>query len=166
MIAESSENLRLPRNGLLIDTNLLVLLLIGLVNPARIETFKRTRQYTRADYDLLINAVSRFSDLYTLAQVMAEVSNLTDLSGPESALARHALKELLTTLDEPVISSIRAATNVHYTRLGLTDAAVIELARELNLTVLTDDLDLYLALTRVGVTAFNFTHLRSQAWGL
>ena len=41
--------------GLIVDTNLLVLYVVGSVNPERIETFKRTR----------------------LAHVLAEVSNLT-----------------------------------------------------------------------------------------
>jgi hypothetical protein len=34
--------------GLLIDTNLLVLLTVGAVSRNRIETFKRTRQYSQA----------------------------------------------------------------------------------------------------------------------
>jgi hypothetical protein len=37
-------------NGLLIDTNLLVLFAVGTVNRNRIEKFKRTRQYTKTDF--------------------------------------------------------------------------------------------------------------------
>jgi hypothetical protein len=39
--------------GVLVDTNLLVLLLVGLVNKRRIRRFKRTRDFTPADFDLL-----------------------------------------------------------------------------------------------------------------
>lgn len=38
--------------GILIDTNLLVLLLVGAVNRDRIPKFKRTRGYTADDWDL------------------------------------------------------------------------------------------------------------------
>ncbi len=79
------------RSGLLIDTNLLVLFVVGGVNPHRIENFKRTRKYTRADYDLLRRLLKEFYPLYTLAHVMAEVSNLTDLSGTEREKALYVL---------------------------------------------------------------------------
>jgi hypothetical protein len=39
-------------NGLLVDTNLLVLLIVGLVNRDRISRFKRTTGYSSADSDL------------------------------------------------------------------------------------------------------------------
>lgn len=41
------------RSGLLIDTNLLVLFVVGTVNPGRIEVFKRTRKYNKSDYAVM-----------------------------------------------------------------------------------------------------------------
>jgi len=83
------------RSGLLIDTNLLVLYVVGTVNLDRIDSVKRTRQYTQRDYRLLVRLLNNFSSLYTLAHVMAEVSNLTDLTGPERLRARHVLRRRL-----------------------------------------------------------------------
>lgn len=40
-------------NGILIDTNLLVLLIVYFVNRDRIARFKRTTGYSAADWDLL-----------------------------------------------------------------------------------------------------------------
>ena len=80
------------RAGLLIDTNLLVLFVVGGVNRDRIESFKRTRQYSKTDYQLLLRVLDGFEPLYTLAHVMAEVSNLTDLTGRERLQARQLLK--------------------------------------------------------------------------
>jgi hypothetical protein len=65
---------------LLVDTNLLVLFAVGNVNRGRIESFKRTRQYTGRDFDLLQKLLDR-SSVHTVAHVLAEVSNLTDLPG-------------------------------------------------------------------------------------
>ena len=152
--------------GLLIDTNLLVLFIIGSVNLDRIENFKRTRQYSKSDYQLLLRVLDNFQPLYTLAHVMAEVSNLTDLTGRERLQGRHMLKEMLTILREPEVASIQAAQSGLYESLGLVDAAISELAREYRCAVLTDDLDLYLALTRENVVALNFTHLRERFWGV
>lgn len=154
------------RAGLLIDTNLLVLFVVGSVNRDRIENFKRTRQYSKTDYRLLLRVLEDFKPLYTLAHVMAEVSNLTDLTGPERLKARHILKETLAILQEPEMPSVRAAQSAPYESLGLVDAAIAALAREYKCAVLTDDLDLYLALSREGIVALNFTHLRERDLGV
>ena len=61
--------------GLLVDTNLLVLFAVGTVNRNRIETFKRTRQYTMDDYDLLVRVLGNFEHLYTVAHVLVGTTN-------------------------------------------------------------------------------------------
>jgi predicted nucleic acid-binding protein len=152
--------------GLFVDTNLLVLFAVGTVNRNRIETFKRTRQYTKSDYDLLVRVLSRFEPLYTVAHVLAEVSNLTDLPAPERVQARRVLKKTISSLNEAEMSSARAAEDRLYQDLGLVDAAIGAVARVHNCSVLTDDLDLYLRLIHEKVKAYNFTHLRAHAWGI
>ena len=152
--------------GLFVDTNLLVLFTIGSVNRSRIEQFKRTSQYTETDYDLLLRVLGKFKTLYTVAHVMAEVSNLTDLSGPEQRQARQVLKETLSVLNEAEMPSTRAADNPLYQDHGLVDAAIAAVVRDYDCAVLTDDLDLYLSLSRYRVTVLNFTHLRAAEWGI
>ncbi len=154
------------RSGLLIDTNLLVLYTVGTVNQSRIENFKRTCQYSERDYGLLLRVIQKITPLYTVAHVMAEVSNLTDMSGPERLLARHVLKEMLSILQEPEMPSARAARSNRYESHGLADAAIATIALEHKCAVLTDDLDLYIALAREGISAINFNHVRAQEWGL
>jgi len=151
------------RAGLLVDTNLLVLLAVGTVNRNRIETFKRTRQYTENDFDLLVRVLNNFERLFTVAHVLAEVSNLTDLPGAERLQARLVLKATISLLQEADLTSTRAAEDILYRDLGLVDAAIGAVARANNCAVVTDDLDLYLRLSRDEVRVFNFTHLRAQA---
>jgi hypothetical protein len=136
------------------------------VNRSRIETFKRTRQYSKGDYDLLIRVLARFRILFTVAHVLAEVSNLTDLPGAERLVARRVLKETIALLNETQVSSSRAADDRIYEGLGLVDAAIGSAARAHNCSVLTDDLDLYLRLSHDKIDVFNFTHLRERAWGV
>jgi PIN domain-containing protein len=152
--------------GILVDTNLLVLFVVGTVNRDRIETFKRTRRYTTSDYDLLVRVLAKSERLYTVAHVLAEVSDLTDLPGAEGLRARRVLKETISLLNEGEMSSTRAAEGRLYEDLGLVDAAIGEVARAHNCSVLIDDLDLYLRLSYDSVSVFNFTHLRAHAWGI
>ncbi len=152
--------------GLLVDTNLLVLFVVGTVNRNRIETFKRTRQYTKSDYDLLLRVLAQFNPLFTVPHVLAEVSDLTDLSGPEQARARSVLKGTISLLNEAEVPSARAAEDRFYPKLGLVDAAIGVVARANHCAVLTDDLDLYLLLSSDGIDAENFSHLRARALGV
>jgi predicted nucleic acid-binding protein len=152
--------------GLLVDTNLLVLYVVGAVNRNRIETFKRTCQYTKTDHELLLRVLGRFKQLHTVAHVLAEVSNLTDLPGPERLRARLVLKETISLLSETELPSARAAEDRLYERLGLVDAAIGAVARKHDCAVLTDDLDLYLQLSRDRLKVLNFTHVRARAWGV
>jgi predicted nucleic acid-binding protein len=154
------------RAGLLVDTNLLVLFAVGRVNSGRISTFKRTSQYSKADYYFLVRMLKRFKTLYTVAHVLAEVSNLTDLPGPERVLARRVVKETISLLSEAEMPSSQAAEDRLYPQLGLVDAAIGAVARAHNCAVLTDDRDLYLRLIHDNVMAFNFTHLRARSRGI
>jgi hypothetical protein len=101
----------------------------------------------------------------TPSAVLAEVSNLTDLPGLERHLVREILKQTISLLTEAEIASTRAADEPVYPRLGLVDAAIAAVAREHKCTVLTDDLDLYLALQRDQIEVINFTHMRERVWG-
>ena len=155
--------LDLGGTGLLVDTNLLVLYAVGTVNPNRIETFKRTSKYRKSDYDLLVRVLGNFKTCYTVAHVLAEVSNLIDLSGPERLQARLILKTTISLLDEATLPSMRAAEDALYQDLGLVDAAIGAVARANGCAVLTDDLGLYLRLSHDKVPVFNFTHLLAEA---
>lgn len=148
---------------MLVDTNLLVLYFVGEVNGNRVANFKRTRKYSKKDFDFLAEVLASARELYTVAHVMAEVSNLTDLGDEELVQVRALLKDRLSVLVEPAISSAEAAQDKDFVRMGLTDCVIARAAQAHNCTVLTDDLDLYLLLETRGIPVFNFTHLRELA---
>ncbi len=153
-----SQNAR--ENGLLIDTNLLVLLIVGSVNRDRISRFKRTTSYSSADWDLLSGILEQISRRYTLPHVLAEVGTLIDLKGPELEVAREVLLRLIKQLRELQISSADACATPLYKRLGLTDATIAEAARLHRCSVLTNDSGLFAALANEGSSVAMFDHLR------
>lgn len=145
---------------MLVDSNLLVLYIVGTVNTGRIAGFKRTAKYDEDDFRLLVALMARFTERYTLPQIMAEVSTLTDLRGAERRLARDLLRQTIREVTESPVSSRDASDHQLFAELGLTDAAIAHAAREHDCVVLTDDLPLWDRLLRIGVPAVNYTHLR------
>jgi hypothetical protein len=147
-------------NGLLIDTNLLVVCLVGRTNKRRIEVFKRTRSYTVQDYELLEDLIAEFRRLVTTPHILTETSNLTDLSGPEMKRLRSFFRNYVDSADETMHISKLVIADPAFAHLGLADTA-IALASGTPMLVLTDDLTLWRTLTDRGIDAINFNHLRT-----
>jgi hypothetical protein len=150
-------------NGLLIDTNLLLLYLVGRTNKNRIQTFKRTQQYTIEDFDLLLNLIFHFTTLITTPHVLSELSNLATLHGAEFSRLRTLFKETVEQTKELYDESRFVVSDVDFNRLGLADAAIASVCSR-SLLVLTGDLELYSALTTRGFDAINFNHIRTYFW--
>jgi len=146
--------------GVLVDTNLLVLLIVGFVNRDRIPLFKRTSKYTPDDWDLLTRILERALRRYSTPHVLAEVNTLTDLPGPEGDVAKAALLHAISLMEEIPIPSLDACNSAYYRRLGLTDAAIVLVARRQGCSVITNDFGLYLALLEQGESVVNFDDLR------
>jgi hypothetical protein len=127
--------------GVLVDTNLLVLFLIGLVNKRRILSFKRTQDFTIEDFDPLSRLIYWFGKLVTTPHVLSQVSDLTESHEEGKMLVSHPL----------------------FSRLGLADAAIATVCTRGTL-VLTTDLNLQSALQQRGADALNFNHVRPLAW--
>ena len=152
--------------GILVDTNILLLLFIGSVNRQRISKFNRTEQFAPKDYDLLVNFLGYFSKIVTTPNILTEVNSLTSkIKEPERSQCFEKLAEALSTnelikLDEHYITS-SIITRVHgFSRFGLTDCGILELAHNRYL-VLTDDLKLAVHLQSSDVHTINFNHIKN-----
>ena len=87
--------------GVLVDTNLLLLLFVGSYDLERIERFKRTMQFTRDDFARLVALLGVFERRVTTPHILTEVSNLAGHLPTESRLAFAAVyRELLMRLFE------------------------------------------------------------------
>ena len=150
--------------GVFVDTNLLVLLLVGLVNPKRIQNFKRTQDFTLDDFHLLLKLLDLFgAPLITTPHVLSQVSDLTDLSGKERALVRALFKSTIKEIDEQYDPASVLVQNPTFERFGLGDASIAAVCKR-NVLVLTADLQLQVALELLGLDALNFNHVRALQW--
>jgi hypothetical protein len=149
-------------SGVVIDTQLLLLLLIGGFDRELIGRFKRVRHYEEADFDLLAVLVERCPKLFTTPSVLTEVMNLAGQLPEETAfLFRQAVRRVIPGWQERHVAAAQLAEGEAFARLGLTDATLEELARS-NVLVLTDDHPLFGRLTEQDLPAMNFTHLRAE----
>jgi hypothetical protein len=152
--------------GAFVDTNLLVLLLIGLLNPKRIRRFKRTQNFTVEDFTTLSSLVHWFgAPLIATPHVLSQVSDLTDLSGKELISVRELFKSVVGTMDEKYDTAKQLVEHRLFARLGLADASIAT-ACERNVVVVTTDVQLYIALGALGFDTINFNHVRELRWKL
>ena len=152
----------MPANGYFIDANLLLLLVVGSVSVDAISSHRRTREFTQEDYGILIDLIAQVDRVLVTPNTLTETSNLLGLHRePERSGFFERLRFIIEEAQEIVVASTDAALNSDFIRLGLTDAALLEVATE-ETPVVTVDLGLYLAAASSDpASAINFTHLRN-----
>jgi rRNA-processing protein FCF1 len=147
--------------GILIDTNIFLLYLVGSVNRERISKFKRTMQFEAEDYDILLQIVSNFTEVITTPNILTEVNSLANQLGePERSKCCQLFAILITQVREEYLNSNDVAQQVFFAKFGLTDSGIMQLAKDKYL-VLTDDFKLSLFLLARGIDTINFNHLRN-----
>ena len=146
---------------LLIDSQLLLLLVVGAVSPKYIAKHKRlTPVYTEADFNILLELVDRSAAVAVTPNTLTETSNLLGQIGdPIRTELFTGFAQVVKQFQEYYIDSRQAAEQDVFVRLGLADAAMLT-ANKSGLSLLTADLDLYMAAAESGQEAINFNHVR------
>jgi hypothetical protein len=144
----------------LVDANLLVLLVVGDADPAFIEQHRRLGSVSKDDHVLLRDMLRRAPPMALVPHVLAETSNLLRQSAePRRSLFVEGLGRLILRFGEVEVSSSTAVREPVYSRLGLTDAVLFRAARS-GSTIVTVDLDLFVAAGKAGLSCVNFNHVR------
>jgi len=143
-----------------LDTNLLVLWIIGAVERDQIGKHKRLRSYAIADFDLLIDYLSE-KEVVLTPNALTEVSNLArqGFSEPRKTDIAKEIAALVFTHGEVFIPSRQAVAIPEYSRLGLADSVWLEIA-DMETEILTVDAKLYIAALERALPSTNFNHLR------
>lgn len=151
-------------NEILLDSTVFILLLVGSTDRSYIAKHKTLRDsaYSEEDFDLLVDYLRGATRLVVTPHVLAETSNLAKRIGPPAREAIcSVLRQITETLREVGEASSFAMKRPEFLRMGLTDAALLDVASGVDVTLLTDDLGLYLAASDSGYKAVKFTHLRN-----
>jgi hypothetical protein len=109
-----------------IDTNLLVLLVVGSASRDYIARHKRLDGYTVRHFDDLVALISVFSEIVLLPQIVAEVSNLVrQIEGGPQRRIQSALRTLIENCREFPAESLSGALREEFLELGITDSVVL-----------------------------------------
>ena len=149
---------------LLLDTNLLVLFVVGSFDKNLIERHKRTKTFTRDNFDLLVEIINSAPKVSATSQVLAETSNLVAQIGePIRSVLMRQLALVIQAVGEEHVDAQAACQHEAFTRLGVTDCGILEYLSTNAALLLTDDLNLYLEASRLEYLAQNFNHLRQRS---
>lgn len=151
---------------LLLDTNLLLLYLVGGKDPLLIANSRRLNAYEESDYYLLISFIEQesFDSFVSTPHILTEASNLLGQEKERiKSVGREAIREYIQHCKEIVCAADLLVDEPEFQRLGLTDVA-IKMASRLPVFVLTVDALLYHHLSSEGLDAVNFNHVRQGSW--
>ncbi len=150
----------------LIDTNLLVLLIVGSLDKSRLGK-KRVEKYDPESFEMLTGLLTDFQRHVSLPNILSETSNLLNAGKREIVNgATTRLAAYCKNLDEIYEVSFPVMETKGYQDFGLTDAAIAKVSQRgifgrHGVTVLTDDAPLYGYLSNIGAQVINFSHYRT-----
>lgn len=148
--------------SVLIDTNLLLLLIVGLYDKKLISVHRRTRNFLPEDFDLLVESINGYKILWVTSHCLAEVSNLIRHTHEDQAEKLMAcFSSFVAKAKESHIPKEIIFKNDISTMIGVTDTGLIIKSKRVS-CVFTADLELYLEILRRGYKAVNFNNLRTE----
>lgn len=124
---------------ILIDTNSLLLLLVGLMDTELIRKHKRTAIYEEQDFNDLLSVIGNLDNLVVLPNVWTETDNLLNNFGGEQ---KH--RYIITTVEtiksttETFLESTKGVAHYSFYDLGLTDSLLLQYAMQCDLLVTSD----------------------------
>ena len=146
--------------SLVLDTNMLIVFIIGSIDPNLLGKAKRVKEYNYDDYELIFTYVNFFSDVVLLPNIVSETSNiLCQMNGERRNICLSRLANFVCSSNETYIESSFVVNQKEYIELGATDTSIL-CALDSNTYLLTADLSLYLAALCRKQNAQQFQDLR------
>ncbi len=125
-------------NGLLIDTNLLLVMVIGGVEEGRhIKKSKRLQNFCIEDYHQLWEVVKGYREVLITPYIAAEVSNLIDLDNHAGIIAFELAREIFSLFKQAETLIADDCKGEFFLKFGLTDNSIITLSKDYD--ILTND---------------------------
>jgi hypothetical protein len=141
-----------------VDSNLLVLLVVGTVDRELIDDHRRLQRFTRSDYDTLVDLLDEADRIVLTPDTLTETSNLLGFhKGTEREDLFDCLELIIEEMSELIIPSKVAIRHAPFVDVGLTDAVLLNLISAA-WPLVTVDLELFRLARRADPeSAINFT---------
>lgn len=114
-------------SGVLVDTNLLLLLFVGGYDPGLIERFRLTMdRFVAADFDTLSTVLSAFDRIVTTPHILTETSNLLgQLTGRARIGCFGHLARSIPSMRETYVPSADLVEQQAFVEIGITDTSIL-----------------------------------------
>lgn len=145
---------------LVVDTNLLVVYCIGNFCESLVGKIGVTESYTIDEYRVL-KKVFRHYRIVTLPNILSELTDLVNLNDRRLKGFAEFLRNFIDLTTELLVASNVASVDQSFIRLGLTDSAIIHIAKE-NRLVISADLDLCLYLESLHIDVINYNNIKGD----
>lgn len=135
-------------SGVILDTNVLLLLLIGHLDPKLIEKFSPTTgRYRKEDFDILKKVIGCFKSIIITPHIIAEISNISmrEMDGRGLHAYFHSVINTLKSAEEQNVETkllLDVGVKIIST-FGFTDTAMLEISKREMVPLLTDDSRLF-----------------------
>jgi len=153
------------RRGIIIDTNLMLVYIVGIYDPDYISQFKRTNKYDIEDFKYIHSVLSYFRKHITTPHIITELSNLSMKIQDNRLVAYFSVFEkLLKEMDEEYINKDEVLGLPLLPKLGITDLTIIEAAKRFKYLVFTDDFRATGYMRNMRIDVLNLNDIRTMQW--
>lgn len=144
------------KKGVLIDTNLALLYIVGSYDTLRLRKHSRTQIFSEDDFDRFSKFVNFFDSKIASPHVLTETGNLL---GADDEL-RGVFASYIASVTEIFLHGKELTASRAFVPFGLTDTGILEIAKNKYL-VATDDGPLEGLLRHSGVDVVSMSQIRS-----
>jgi hypothetical protein len=143
------------QKGLLVDTNLLLLYIVGSFDILLIRDFKRTANFSENDFELVSKFIDYFERRITTPHALTETSDFID----NRQDLQYGLKWYIENSQEVFLESLELSKKETFLKFGLADTSITYTAKD-NYLIFTDDRPLYGFLINSQIDAVNLDQIR------
>jgi len=157
--------LRYSGRGIILDTDVLLMFLVGTFDSEYMKEWKKTNYYTVEDFEIMKEFLRLFKIMYVTPHILTEISSHTKQM--RSDIYEKFLVCFFAHFSKTVEKNVAKECifdNSLFPILHVTDTSILDVARREKCLVITDDFSLYNNLLNEGVDVINFNHLRSMEW--
>jgi len=152
------------RHGILFDTEILLVICVGIFDPQRISKFKKTTAYNLDDFNMLKRVADRYK-LYISPQILAELSNHSDrLDDNLISEYYRPVKEFIRTHFEVYIPKDELLDEECLPKLGFADTSMLKICLDKKCVLFTADWKLTDKCRHYDIKVFNFKEYRESIW--
>ena len=155
------------KKKIILDTNLLLLLLIGACDKNFLSQCACTNKYTNDDHNLLLKIFRFFeTQIIITPHIIAEFSNISirDIKEPKIHYYLKTVLDRLKNYKEEYISLERLlGVKVEIlAKYGFSDLSIIEVAKKIDAVILTDDMSLALYADTCRIPSIKFGAVKAN----